>query len=52
MLTGDVIDTVMNLVTFAFLGAMGWLLARKLPARDDRPADSDTAKQPPSSGKT
>jgi len=28
MLTGDILDTLMNLVTFAFIGAMVWLLMR------------------------
>jgi hypothetical protein len=37
MLVGDAVDTVLNLGTFVFLGAMGWLLWRKLPERDDRP---------------
>ncbi len=34
MLTGDLVDTLLNISTFAFLGAMGWLLFRKLPNRD------------------
>lgn len=29
MLVGDIIDTMMNLTTFAFIGAMVWLLMRK-----------------------
>lgn len=29
MLVGDPVDTIMNLVTFAFIGAMVWLLVRK-----------------------
>ena len=37
MLIGDLADTLMNLVAFAFLGAMGWLLWRDLPERDDEP---------------
>jgi len=38
MLIGDPIDTLLNLGTFAFLGAMAWLLLRDLPNRggDDR----------------
>lgn len=35
MLVGEMIDTALNLSTFAFIGAMGWLLARRLPKRDD-----------------
>lgn len=35
MLIGDPIDTFMNLGTFAFVGAMVWLLMRKAPG-DDR----------------
>jgi hypothetical protein len=31
MLTGDVIDTLLNLGTFAFIGAIVWLMTRKLP---------------------
>ena len=33
MLTGDLIDTVLNLGTFAFIGAMVWLMMRALPDR-------------------
>ena len=33
MLTGDITDTMMNLTTFAFIGAMVWLLMRKGPDR-------------------
>lgn len=29
MLTGDFVDTVLNLTTFAFIVAMGWLIVRK-----------------------
>lgn len=29
MLIGEAIDTVLNLSTFAFIGAMIWLLVRK-----------------------
>ena len=32
MLIGDIADTVANLITFAFIGAMIWLLVRKPPA--------------------
>lgn len=28
MLTGEAIDTILNLSTFAFVGAMVWLLLR------------------------
>ena len=34
MLIGDLADTLMNLSTFAFIGAMVWLLTRTLPGRD------------------
>ena len=33
MLTGGLIDTLLNLVTFAFIGAMIWLLTRDPPKR-------------------
>ncbi|SDW26343.1 hypothetical protein SAMN05444358_101350 [Ruegeria halocynthiae] len=29
MLIGDLTDTLMNLTTFAFIGAMIWILLRK-----------------------
>jgi len=29
MLVGDPVDTLMNLVTFAFIGAMVWLYFRR-----------------------
>ncbi|RLK11035.1 hypothetical protein CLV75_1026 [Ruegeria conchae] len=29
MLIGDLTDTLMNLTTFAFIGAMIWILVRK-----------------------
>ncbi len=29
MLIGDLTDTLMNLTTFAFIGAMIWILIRK-----------------------
>ncbi|MFK7869157.1 MAG: hypothetical protein AB8B58_07955 [Roseobacter sp.] len=29
MLTGDLIDTVLNVLTFAFIGAMAWIWLRK-----------------------
>ncbi len=31
MLIGDPIDTLLNLGTFAFIGAMIWILMRKTP---------------------
>lgn len=31
MLTGDFTDTILNLGTFAFIGAMVWLVVRKGP---------------------
>lgn len=33
MLTGEVLDTVLNLGTFAFIAAMAWLFVRPLPPR-------------------
>mgnify|MGYP001814523842 CR=1 FL=1 len=36
MLTGDVVDTVLNLGTIAFLGAVVWLVIRKTPNDQDR----------------
>lgn len=36
MLVGDPIDTVLNLMTFVFIGAMIWLLWRDLPDREDQ----------------
>ncbi len=32
MLIGDPVDTFLNLGTFAFIGAMIWILMRKPPA--------------------
>ncbi len=29
MLIGDLTDTLVNLITFAFIGAMIWILVRK-----------------------
>ena len=34
MLIGSTVDTVLNLITFAFVGACIWLLWRELPVRD------------------
>jgi hypothetical protein len=31
MLVGDTLDTVLNIGTFAFIGAIVWLMVRKLP---------------------
>ena len=36
MLVGSLIDTAMNLMTFAFIGACVWLLLRDLPHRSDK----------------
>lgn len=36
MMTGDLLDTVLNLGTFIFIGFAGWLLVRELPERDDK----------------
>ena len=33
MLTGEFVDTVLNLTTFAFIGAMIWLLVRRPSGR-------------------
>lgn len=35
MLLGDPVDTLLNLGTFAFVGAMVWILMRKLPDKDE-----------------
>jgi hypothetical protein len=35
MLIGNLIDTILNVVTFAFLGAMIWLAVRDLPDRGE-----------------
>ncbi len=44
MLSGDLADTIMNIVTFAFIGVLIWLLVRNLPDRDEAarvdPADA------------
>jgi hypothetical protein len=31
VLTGDITDTILNLATFAFIGAMVWLVVRRGP---------------------
>lgn len=36
MLIGDPVDTVLNVMTFVFIGAMVWLLTRDLPDRQDQ----------------
>lgn len=33
MLVGYPLDTILNLWTFAFIGAMLWILSRELPPR-------------------
>ncbi len=33
MLVGDVVDTLLNLGTFAFIAFAAWLLVRRLPDR-------------------
>jgi hypothetical protein len=35
MLTGDLLDTVLNLLTFAFIGVMIWILKRKVDNKAD-----------------
>lgn len=44
MLIGDPVDTVMNLVAFAFIGAMVWLIIRPLAPPDDAKRDEGGAK--------
>lgn len=39
MISGDLLDTFLNLWTFVFIGFAGWLLWRKLPERDDSGQD-------------
>ncbi|RIA55777.1 hypothetical protein BXY53_0854 [Dichotomicrobium thermohalophilum] len=39
MLTGDPLDTILNLATFTFIGAMIWLLRRDLPKRAPAPPE-------------
>ncbi|WP_286175707.1 hypothetical protein [Labrenzia sp. CE80] len=34
MIVGDLLDTVLNLGTFAFIGFLAWLMMRDLPDRD------------------
>jgi len=34
MLSGDLVDTLLNLASFAFIGVLVWLLVRPLPDRD------------------
>jgi hypothetical protein len=36
MLVGSLIDTALNLMTFAFIGACAWLSSRDLPSRSDK----------------
>jgi len=36
MLLGDLVDTVMNLSVFAFLGAMAWILMRSPANKGDK----------------
>ena len=43
MLIGSLVDTFLNLTTFAFVGACIWLLLRDLPDRSDK-AKSDRKK--------
>lgn len=39
MLTGSAIDTILNLLTFVFIGACVWLILRPLPNRKDSKRD-------------
>lgn len=41
MLVGSLIDTLLNLTMFAFIGACVWLYLRDLPERDDQWAPKD-----------
>ncbi|MDX1401879.1 MAG: hypothetical protein R3245_08155 [Kiloniellales bacterium] len=41
MLIGDLQDTLMNMVTFAFIGAVVWLLRRPLPSRNESSRSSE-----------
>ena len=44
MLTGDWLDTVLNLLTFAFVGAMVWIYTRK--PSSERQSDDQTLSGP------
>ena len=41
MLIGSLIDTILNLTTFAFIGACAWLLLRDLPERKEGAKQDD-----------
>lgn len=41
MLVGSLIDTLLNVTTFAFIGACVWLYLRELPDRKDHQAPKD-----------
>ena len=41
MLVGSLIDTALNLMTFAFIGACVWLLLRDLPDRGSKSKTDD-----------
>ena len=41
MLIGSLVDTALNLTTFAFIGACAWLLLRDLPERKDESTPDD-----------
>lgn len=42
MLVGSLIDTILNVTTFAFIGACVWLYMRDLPDRNDKPGPEDS----------
>ncbi len=44
MLVGSLIDTFLNVTTFAFIGACVWLFMRDLPDRRERPTAEDREK--------
>ena len=41
MLVGSLIDTLLNVTTFAFIGACVWLFVRDLPDRHEQPGPED-----------
>lgn len=43
MLIGDPLDTLLNLGTFAFIGAMIWIATRKLPTAEAKTSDRDAS---------
>lgn len=41
MLVGDLVNTAMNLVAFAFIGAMIWLFVRPLAPPDEQSGEPE-----------